>query len=95
MSVTAHYIVEDHEHVKIRSRLIALCHIPGTHEGSAIGNHFLDILNKFNITHKIGQITTDNASNNDTMLKHIEEILTSHGIPFSPLDNRIRYVYLR
>jgi hypothetical protein len=92
MSITAHYIVEDHEHVKIRSRLIALRHIPGTHEGPAIGTHFLDILDKFNIAHKIGQITTDNASNNDTMLRHIEQVMTSRSIPFSPLDNRIRYV---
>jgi hAT family C-terminal dimerisation region len=92
MAVTAHYIHETPSQLKCQARLIAFRHIPGTHEGAAIGSHFVDILVGLKIEHKVGQITADNASNNNTMLGWIEDALTACSIPFSRLSNRIRYV---
>jgi hypothetical protein len=92
MAVTAHYIHETPSQLKCRARLIAFRHIPGTHEGAAIGSHFVDILVGLKIEHKVGQITADNASNNNTMVGWIEDALTARSIPFSRLSNRLRYV---
>ncbi|EJF60363.1 hypothetical protein DICSQDRAFT_63070, partial [Dichomitus squalens LYAD-421 SS1] len=41
--------------------------------------------------HKIGQITMDNASTNDTMMAELETLLVREGIPFHWDGNRIRY----
>lgn len=90
MAVTAHYIHEARGRLLLRTRLIAFRHIRGSHEGVVIGQRFLEILTELGINHKIGQITADNASNNNTMLAWIEEALTESGIPFSRLENRIR-----
>ncbi|KAL0957781.1 hypothetical protein HGRIS_001558 [Hohenbuehelia grisea] len=40
---------------------------------------------------QVGAITLDNASNNNTFLENLEEILISKGIPFDRDGNRIRY----
>jgi hypothetical protein len=41
---------------------------------------------------KIGHFTLDGASNNDTMLTHLKNLLDERGIPtrFDPIDNRVR-----
>jgi NADPH-dependent 7-cyano-7-deazaguanine reductase QueF len=90
MAITAHYIIETTASIKLKSRLIAFRHVPGTHEGSVIGNVFVDVLDELKIKHKIGLITVDNASNNNTMMAWIEDALTQHGIPFDRLQNRLR-----
>jgi hypothetical protein len=90
MAVTAHF-VEDLD-VTLESRLIAFRHVPGSHEGAKLGEVFVKILNEYGILHKIGVITADNASNNDTMLAYIEDFLTAEGIPFCRHQNIIRYV---
>lgn len=92
MAVTAHYVHEGSSHLKLRIRLIAFRHIPGSHEGAAIGRHFVEILTDLKIQHKIGQITADNASNNHTMVGWIEDALAEYGIPFCRLANRVWYV---
>lgn len=94
MAVTAHYMHETTMKIKLQVRLIAFRHIPGSHEGIALGRHFVNILTDLQLHHKIGQITADNASNNNTMVEWIEEALTERGIEFSRLANRIRYVSL-
>jgi hypothetical protein len=92
MAITAHYVHEGPSRLKLHVRLIAFRHIPGSHEGAAIGYHFVDILTDLKLENKIGQITADNASNNHTMIGWIEDALVERGIPFCRLANRIRYV---
>jgi hypothetical protein len=92
MAVTAHYFVETTVKIWLRTRLIAFRHVPGSHTGIVLGYHFHDILVEFGIDHKVGQITADNASNNNTMMTWIEDALTERGVSFSRLSNRIRYV---
>jgi hypothetical protein len=92
MGVTAHYIIEALSHIKLQSCLIAFRYILGSHDGAVIGRHFLDILTGLGIEHKIGMITSDNASNNNTALVWIEAALEERGIPFSCLSNHGRLV---
>lgn len=94
MAVTAHYIHETPSESKMRARLIAFRHIPGSHEGATIGSTFIEILRGLKIEHKIGQITADNASNNNTMLGWMEDALSEQSIAFSRLENRLKCVPL-
>ena len=41
---------------------------------------------------QVGQITMDNASNNNTMMEELEKIFRRRGIPFDRDGNRIRYI---
>ncbi|KAJ8453438.1 hypothetical protein ONZ45_g19719 [Pleurotus djamor] len=92
MGVTAHYIVRNirDNHLEWKSHLIAFQIIEGDHTGVNIANHFLTILDKYGITHKLGQITLDNASNNNTFLEELEVLLAERDIPFDHEGNRIR-----
>lgn len=38
----------------------------------------------------MGEITLDNASNNDTMCEELEALFASIDVPFSRVGNRIR-----
>ncbi|KAJ7019122.1 hypothetical protein C8F04DRAFT_921005, partial [Mycena alexandri] len=50
---------------------------------------FMHIINRIKITHKIGWITLDNASNNDTFMVFLEAELTRLKIPFLRNERRI------
>lgn len=43
---------------------------------------------------KIGWITLDNASNNDTLLYHLEKLLEERNIVFNSVVCRIRFVHI-
>jgi hypothetical protein len=90
MAITAHFIQEKESGWTLEARLVAFHSMPGSHDGESLGNTFVDILEKLELTHKVGQITADNASNNGTMTEAMENALTARGIPFSRADNRVR-----
>ncbi|KJA23886.1 hypothetical protein HYPSUDRAFT_114830, partial [Hypholoma sublateritium FD-334 SS-4] len=50
---------------------------------------FLYILDRLLITSKIGWVTLDNASNNDTFMIALERELQARDIPFDHIENRI------
>ncbi|KZP21834.1 hypothetical protein FIBSPDRAFT_663987, partial [Athelia psychrophila] len=50
---------------------------------------FMHILERLSISHKIGWITMDNASNNDTFMARLEVLLTTRGIPFDRVKRRV------
>ena len=59
MAVTAHYIYKDEKdggRLKYRCGLIAFCYVPGDHTGVNLADHFLKILVKLNITHKVRKL---------------------------------------
>jgi hypothetical protein len=90
MAITAHFVNENVSPWVLESRLIAFRHMPGQHTGDALGHAFVDILEKYGLQHKVGQITADNASNNGKMTEVIQEILASRGIEFSRWENYIQ-----
>ncbi|KIM42939.1 hypothetical protein M413DRAFT_18544 [Hebeloma cylindrosporum] len=53
--------------------------------------HFFKIVEELGVLHKIGVITMDNASNNNTFMEELEEVLIERGIPFDRDGNRIRW----
>ncbi|KAJ7433151.1 hypothetical protein FB451DRAFT_1064717, partial [Mycena latifolia] len=55
-----------------------------------LGVSFLHIIDRIRIAHKLGWITLDNASNNDTFMACLERELIRRGIPFCKFKRRIR-----
>ncbi|KIK00294.1 hypothetical protein K443DRAFT_100729, partial [Laccaria amethystina LaAM-08-1] len=57
---------------------------------SEIKKAVLYILDCLSITSKIGWVTMDNATNNDTLMASLERELRAWGIVFDHVENRIR-----
>ncbi|KAJ2934002.1 hypothetical protein H1R20_g3089, partial [Candolleomyces eurysporus] len=98
MAVTAHWIepktVQTAEgpvtDLQLGADLIAFHNLPGRHTGEHLANALVFILDRLKLTNQLGWITVDNASNNDTMMDHLSDLLSRRGINFSETDNRIR-----
>jgi hypothetical protein len=92
MAVTAHFVSEETTPWTLQARLIAFRNMPGSHNGQALGDTFVDILTKLRLDHKVGHITADNASNNRTMTEAIESALILRGIQFSHSKVYVQFV---
>jgi len=62
----------------------------GPHSGRNIAQSFLGVLDKYEIGAKVGYVTTDNASNNDTALVELGVMLQERNIHFDPITSRVR-----
>ncbi|RXW14039.1 hypothetical protein EST38_g11815 [Candolleomyces aberdarensis] len=97
MAVTAHWIESRTiltaegpvTSLVLREDLIAFHNMPGRHTGEHLGTALLHVLDRLKIAAKIGWVTLDNASNNETMMEHLEFLLDQRQIVFSAKDNRI------
>ncbi|QRW04461.1 hAT family dimerization protein [Ceratobasidium sp. AG-Ba] len=87
MAVTAHYI---NEAGRLTEHLLAFRRVNGSHTGANVGKSLFSVFVEFGITEKIGHITLDNASPNDTLMKELQTVLTEKEIPFGHDINRIR-----
>ena len=56
----------------------------GSHSGANIAETVLKILDTYEIASKLGYITTDNATNNDSALIELSKSLALRNIPFKP-----------
>ena len=62
----------------------------GPHSGYNIAQVLLQVLDKLEIAEKIGYITTDNATNNDSALAELGKMLEERRIVFNPETSWIR-----
>ncbi|KAF7334741.1 HAT family dimerization domain-containing protein [Mycena sanguinolenta] len=76
--------------LKLRTDLIGFLRVPGNHDGEHLATAFLYIIDRIGITSKLGWVTLDNASNNDTFMTWLEIELQKRKIPFRKLHRRIR-----
>ncbi|KAF8672559.1 Encoded by, partial [Rhizoctonia solani] len=88
MAVTAHYINKDGF---LAEHLIAFRLIHGSHTGANVGQCLFSVLEENGITKKLGFVTLDNASNNETLMRKLENLFRAQGITtFGQESNRIR-----
>ncbi|KZT27266.1 hypothetical protein NEOLEDRAFT_1193291 [Neolentinus lepideus HHB14362 ss-1] len=82
------------EYIRDLSSEMKVCfhHTPGHHTGELLAQIFLRVLDRFGVAAKIGWITLDNASPNDTFVETLEQELACRGIEFDKVTRRIRYV---
>jgi hypothetical protein len=59
---------------KYREVLLAFEPLEGSHSGYNLSKVLMDILDKYKISDRVIAITTDNASNNNTMLRFTQDI---------------------
>lgn len=85
--VVATWISKDWE---LKTRLIDLTHLPGSHTGANIAESFSSVLEEYGIWNKLLAVTTDNASNMDTMFKKLDKYAEGKDSLFNSKDLRIR-----
>jgi len=56
----------------------------GPHSGPNIAQNLVPVLDRLGIAGRIGYITTDNASNNDSALRELGSMLQDRNIEFNP-----------
>ena len=64
----------------LKSALIALPKLLGVHSGENIAFTTVEVLKQYEIQNNVGYFTFDNASNNDTAIERINEILSNIAI---------------
>lgn len=74
MAVTGYFLDKDWNYREI---LLGFEPLHGTHSGVNLSAVLLELLQKHQITDKVLAITTDNASNNSTMLSSIQDSIQS------------------
>ncbi|KEP45349.1 hAT family dimerization protein [Rhizoctonia solani 123E] len=87
MCITAHFHNAQKRQV---NRLIAFRVIEGSHTGGCLAENFFEVMEEFGIIRKLGWITMDNASNNDSMMTQLEEYMVTRGMDFDRHGNRLR-----
>lgn len=70
--------------------MLDLTILNGSHDGKNIAAAFWDVLRDYNLLAKMLSVTTDNASNMDTMFEELEKLFTEAGIMFDSKNCRIR-----
>jgi len=86
LAITAHWIDDEW---KLHDALMEFKHVEGHHYGDVLGEMVYDVLKDYNICEKLFCITTDGASNNDSMCEEIERLLSEDGISWSAEKNHI------
>ncbi|QRV94607.1 hAT family dimerization protein [Ceratobasidium sp. AG-Ba] len=87
MSITVHFV---NKHRRMVHRLIGFRVIEGNHSGAHLAETFFEVVEEFGFTNKLGMITLDNASNNDTFMAQLETYMTERGLDFDREGNRLR-----
>ncbi len=67
--VTAHYVNDDWQLVK---KIVGFEYVEGGYSGEALARFFTNTIKQFGLSHKVLAITTDNATNNDTMVAALQ-----------------------
>jgi hypothetical protein len=80
LGVIATFISDDSA---LESFVLALRQVKGDHSGENIANYVMEVIQEWGIAPKLGYIQMDNASNNDTMMKHVSIGKLLHLIPLS------------
>ncbi|KAJ5355238.1 uncharacterized protein N7496_000165 [Penicillium cataractarum] len=80
MAITGYFIDQEWNY---RELLLGFEPLQGSHTGAYLSTVLLDLLEKHRITERVLTITTDNASNNGTLLGSLQEVVESLQLPSS------------
>jgi hypothetical protein len=74
MAITGYFLDEDWEYHEI---LLGFEHLHGSHSGANLSEVLLQLLQEHQITDRVLAVTTDNASNNVTLMASVHEAIES------------------
>src|SRR5271169_3555261 len=86
LAITSHYIDSD---FNLHRDLLAFEHLDSSHTGQYLAGVVFKIIEDHNLSQKLFCITTDNASNNYSMVRELAKLLDSIGIYRDPETNHI------
>jgi hypothetical protein len=88
LSITARFIASDG---KLSKALLALHKLPCGHAGAQCAPLFFETIVDYGIEQKVGYITSDNATCNDTMMSHLATLFSERlSIDWDPIQHRTR-----
>ncbi|KAG9630485.1 hypothetical protein KCU64_g17039, partial [Aureobasidium melanogenum] len=88
LSITARFVDSDG---KLSKALLALHKLSAGHAGAQCAPLFFDTIVTYGIEQKIGYITSDNATCNDTMMSHLATLFSERlSIDWDPIQHRTR-----
>lgn len=91
MAVTSHFCkLDGNNDLRLETQLLAFRYVTTDHSGASLAKILFDILRDYGITGKVGQITMDNASNNNTFMTSLSAMIDPSGESFSAKGNRVR-----
>ncbi len=77
LGITAYYISEDWEYKEV---LIGFEPVEGAHTGENLAYIVEDVLSRLKLTRRLLAITADNASNNGTLRRSLQSLLSSQDV---------------
>jgi len=87
LGITVHWIDDD---FNLHNTLFDFIKMDGSHTGVNLAKYFVESVKSMGCEHKIMAITTDNASNNITMMNEIETQLALMGITINKESVHVR-----
>jgi hypothetical protein len=81
LAITAHWIDDQWN---LNTTLLEFVEFESPHTGKNMSKLVMGTLEYYNLVDKLFCITTDNASNNDTMAKAVSDALVEHGVYWDP-----------
>jgi hypothetical protein len=67
---TIHYIDDDW---KMQEKMLAFKFLEGEHDGKSLFEAFIEVLEDYGIANRLLGVTADNASNNSSIMVHLQE----------------------
>ncbi|OJT08055.1 Zinc finger BED domain-containing protein RICESLEEPER 2 [Trametes pubescens] len=93
-AVTGHWIEEDVNNPdkwELQTALLGFVRMNCSHSGRHLGLALFRIADRLGIAHKIGYVTCDNATNNDTMMQFFaDHVFTATGNLYDGESSRVR-----
>lgn len=77
MAITGYFLDRDWNYCEV---LLGFEHIQGSHTGTQLSETVIRILQEHSIADRVLSITTDNASNNNTMMEGVQEMVQSKAL---------------
>lgn len=91
MSVTLHWISRTQDaRLELKTALGGFRWVKDKHSGENISARLIEVLDELGILNKIGGITMDNASNNNSAMEAFEQALKERGIEYNAQQQRLR-----
>lgn len=76
MAITGYFLVRDWNYCEV---LLGFEHLYGSHTGENLSKTVIQLLNNHGITNRVLSVTTDNATNNNTLMTNIQETIQSQS----------------
>lgn len=77
MAITGYFLDQEWNY---REVLLGFEHLYGSHTGDNLSKTVIEILQQYGVADRVLSITTDNASNNNTMITSVQETVQSFGL---------------